>query len=337
MKKNLDILNRIGKSLLLPVIIYIVLTVISGFQFGKPVVMLSIARQIVQPSLFAFGIYCNMVLGMWDLSAGAALLLSAIIGGQLTLVLNMGLFGLIFFSIIAAIAINIVTIIIQHFMKIPSIIVSLGLVMIYETIGSMLFGGNGVRLLSIRSQTILGKSPYCFIVLIAAMIVFHFIYNHTSFGYHVRALGQGETLAKNIGINEFKTRISCAIFGGLFIGLSAAVYACLQNAVAPKANMESAMLVFDVIMSILIASSLTRYCNITFAVIIGVLSLKMLAAGLIAMGLNSAMQNVATGLFMLIFIGINGNQERIRIKKEIEERAKKAAAHLSGTAQTAGE
>lgn len=325
-KKLHNNLKKIGKALLMPCIIYVLFALSSGFRFGSRPVMVSIARQIVQPCLFAYGIYCNMALGMWDFSAGATLLLSAIIGGNVSLALGWGVFGLMLFSMLTAIFINLITSLIQHIMRLPSIIVSLGLVMIYETIGCLIFEGKGVNLLSIRRQTVLGQSPYCFIILAVFMALFYVVFNHTTFGYHIRSLGNGGELARNIGINELTTKLGCAAFGGIFLGISAAVMACLQNSAASKTNLESVTLVFDVIMAVLIASYLARYCNITFAIAIGVLSMKMLAAGLLALGLNSTMQNVATGLFMLIFMGITSNQDKFAIRKDIRRRAKEAEA-----------
>ncbi len=275
MKKSLRGKLKNGfMSLLLPLIIYCVFTLVSGFRFGRLPVMLSIARQIVQTGLFAYAIYCNMAMGMWDFSAGATVLLAAIIGGRASLAAGFGIWGLILFAILTAVCINLLTMTVQHIMKLPSIIVSLGLVMLYETAGSLLFHGE---------------------------------------------------LAKNIGVNELRTKLGTAVFGGVFLGISAAVMACLQNSAAPKTNLESVTLVFDVIMAVLIASYLARYCNITFAILIGVLSMKMLAAGLLSIGLNSTMQNVATGLFMLLFVGITSNQEKLTEHKRMRERARAVA------------
>ena len=323
MRKSLqEKLKNILRSLLLPLIIYCVFTIVSGFRFGKLPVMLSIARQIVQTSLFAYGIYCNMAMGMWDFSAGATVILAAIIGGRISLAMGFGIWGLILFAVLTAICINLLTITIQHIMKLPSIIVSLGLVMIYETVSSLIFEGKGVNLLAIREETVLGKSPYCFIVLGISMILFYIVLCHTTFGYHVRALGSSGVLAKNIGVNELYTKLGTAVFGGVFLGISAAVMACQQNSAAPKTNLESVTLVFNVIMAVLIAFYLVRYCNITFAIIIGVLSMKMLAAGLLSIGLNSTMQDVATGLFMLTFIGITSNQDKLAARKRMRERTR---------------
>ena len=58
MKKSLRGKLKNGfMSLLLPLIIYCVFTLVSGFRFGRLPVMLSIARQIVQTGLFAYAIY----------------------------------------------------------------------------------------------------------------------------------------------------------------------------------------------------------------------------------------------------------------------------------------
>ena len=38
--------------------------------------------------------------------------------------------------------------------------------------------------------------------------------------------------------------------------------------------------------------------------------MKMLSAGLIAIGLNSNLQSIAQGIFLMIFIGLSSNKDR---------------------------
>lgn len=319
--------SRVFNSLLLTLVVYVFFVVASGFQFGSGKVLLSVARQTVQPCLMAYALYLSMSLGMWDFGTGAELILSAIIGGQLTLKLGLGAGGLVLFCLLICIALNLISILIQHFMKLPSIIVTLGLALIIETIGCVIYDGKGVNLISIRSQTVLGKSPYCFIILGIAALIFIVVYNRMEIGYHIRALGNGGELATNLGVSELKVKMEAAFVGGIFLGLSAAVYACVQNSAAPKSGLESVNFVFDVLMSVLIAYHIMKYCNAAIALIIGVFTMKLLVAGLIAVGLNATLQNVATGLFVLIFMGITNNQDRIYEKRRLRRRAEIAKQH----------
>lgn len=318
--------NRTVKSLLLPVVVYLFFTLVSRFRFGSLNTLSAIARQAVQSIVFAYAIYGNMALGMWDFSAGANLVLSAIIGGQMTLALGTGLFGLLLFSILTAVILNLITMLVQHLLQLPSIIVTLGLSMIYETASALVFEGKGVNLLPIRSETVLGKSPYCFIVLAVCALAFYIAHNHTLFGYRVRSLGQGGGLSRSIGVPELRTKVAAAIFGGVLLGVAAVIMSCQQNSAAPKTGLSSVSLVFDVIMGVLIGSYLTKYCDVTFAVAIGVFTMKMLGSGLLSLGLSATLQNVATGIFMLVFIGIASNQDKVANRRVIREKARAAEA-----------
>lgn len=330
MKKRIgQYAGRTMKSLILPLTVYLFFALTSGFRFGSINTLVSIARQTVQTVIIAYAIYNTMALGMWDFSAGANLLLAGIIGGQATLAAGTGLWGLILFSILTAVAINLLSMLVQHLLQLPSMIVTLGLTMIYETVGCLIFDGKGVNLLPMRTETVLGKSPYCFFVLLICAAVFYVAHNHTLFGYRIRSLGQGGGLATSIGVSELKTKLMAAAFGGVFLGIAAAVMACQQNSAMPKSGLESVGVVFDVIMGVLIGASLTKYCDITVALAIGVFTMKMLATGLLSLGLSATLQNVATGMFMLLFISIVSNQDKLSARKAIQQRAKAAIAKRS--------
>ena len=82
--------------------------------------------------------------------------------------------------------------------------------------------------------------------------------------------------------------------------------------------MASLSLGFDAIMGVFIGINLMSSCNLVIGIVIGTFTMKMLGAGLISMGLNSNLQSIAQGFFLLIFIGISSNRDRF--SNYLEER-----------------
>jgi ribose transport system permease protein len=192
--------------------------------------------------------------------------------------------------------------------KVPSLVVCLGLLMVYETLTGILFGG---ETLYVRGNiTLFGQAPASLILFVIVVIAFHILFNHTLLGYNIRSIGHGQLVARNIGVNVNKTTFWSFVISGLFIGLSGALSLSLGGAVEPKMNMDSFDLMFTSMMCVIVAQYLSKYCNITIAIFIACLTWKLLGMGLLCMGISSTMQQVGQGLFLVIFIGLSSNQNK---------------------------
>ena len=156
-------LNQL-KCLILPLVVYLIFAVGSGFRFGKPATMFAILRQTVLPTLIAWAISSNQTMGVWDFTPGSVICLSGIIGGNIALKLGTNCIGLMFILIACTIVLSMVMFVLFNFLRIPSMVTGLGVLMMYETLSALLFNGGGV---AIRGDiSILGRSPYIFIVFI---------------------------------------------------------------------------------------------------------------------------------------------------------------------------
>lgn len=310
------------KSLLLPILVYVVFRIVSGGRFGQWSGMVTIARQAVAPILIALGITCNMNMGMWDFSAGAVVTFASILGGGLAKSTGLGIFGLIFFSVITAVVMTAFTAWFYSVMRVPSMVLTIGLVLVYETFPHLVYGGGGTLLSG--KITNLALAPWCFIVLGIMFAFFYIVYNYTIFGHNVRALGGNQAIAQNVGLEPMKIKFKSFIFGGIFLGMAAVINISTKGVVKPQSSMASVVLVFDAMMGIFIAMFLSRFCNMAIGVLIGTFTMKMLSAGLVALGLSTTIRDITTGIFLLILLCISSNQGRISDWKAKRKRARMA-------------
>lgn len=323
-----DYALRIVKTLILPVCVYVFFVLITEKgRFGTGAQMVVIARQSVQPILMSWALAFNMSIGMWDFSAGAVVYVASIAGGNLALLTGTGLPGLILFTVLVAVAISTFTGVLYNVMKVPSLVLTVGLVLVYETLTYIINSGNGVLIQN--EMTVLSRAPYCFIILGIMFVIIYTVYNYTSFGYDVRALGNGQLIARNAGLSPAKTKLKSFIFGGLFLGMSAVIFVSLKGKVISASNMETVTTIFDAMMGIFIGMFLSKYCNMPIGVAIGTFTMKMLSTGLVAVGLSTTVRDISQGAFLLIILIIANNQglfEEIRAKKA---RAKEANAKFA--------
>ena len=81
-----------------------------------------------------------------------------------------------------------------------------------------------------RIPTILGLSPF-FYVGIALVVVSWFVLSKTSLGLRIRSVGENPSVTEVSGISVAKTRYLCVTIGGMFMGLSGAIYSLFYNPV----------------------------------------------------------------------------------------------------------
>jgi len=93
-------------------------------------------------------------------------------------------------------------------------------------IGSPFTGPLGME----RIPTILGLSPFFFLGIVIAIVVW-FVLSKTSLGLRIRSVGEDPSVAEVSGINVSKTRYLCVVTAGMLMGLAGAVYSLNYNPV----------------------------------------------------------------------------------------------------------
>lgn len=316
------------KALVLPVVVYMIFVILSKGRFGQVSTVYTTLCQIAFPASIAWALIAHTTLDIWDFTPGSVIALSGIISGNIAVDYQLGLQGLVAVNILIATAMTMCMFLIFNYLKIPSIISSLGLLLLWESLTAFVYGGRGVTMPA--EMTILARSPYCFLVLAVMGALIYFIFNKTRFGYHVRAIGYGSTIATNIGIDLTRTRFLSFLVEGVFLGVASVMSLSIRGASAAAINMQTLAIGFQAIMSVNIGLYLSKYVSVVTGVVIGTFTMKMLSSGLLAIGLNSQLQTCATGVFLLIFMGLSSNQDKIREYKEFKKRQKVAMAKQAG-------
>ena len=170
-------------------------------QFGSFSSLRIVAQQTMMGATIALAMTCNMKNGRWDFSIGMMTVMSAIIGGAIGQALNIGPIGLLIGCVFVAVAASAINGLLYIFMKVPTLVISIGAMLVYESVILVFNKGGGAKI-SDFSMLLFGRSPYVFILGIAAGIVFYVLYTHTVFGYNVRSLASNQALAASTGINE---------------------------------------------------------------------------------------------------------------------------------------
>ncbi|MDR0639100.1 MAG: hypothetical protein LBG27_09440 [Spirochaetaceae bacterium] len=271
--------------------IYVVLNFLTGGKFlaGSNILFVLSASVVTSFVVIAF---CFMItMGFMDLSLGAIMILASNAGGILAAGFQWGYFGLILGSIGVAICLGLLNIKLMLVSKIPSWVFGLGIAMIYEAIGAMYNASQikiGKQVVSLNTLCReIGNPPWNLIVLAAALFAAYIIYNKTSIGFGLRAVGSNKTVAKMMGINIEKTIILAALCAGVYAGFASAINESYGNRVGTTTGLQSIASIFTPLAAYLLAKALENIFNIIVGAVISAVIITSIFNVLTLLGVPS--------------------------------------------------
>lgn len=309
------------KVIMLPVIVYLIFLVICFERFSNWNCIYTIFIQTIIPTITAYAIAYGNICGVFDFTIGSRLVISGVIGGLLAA--QYGFAGMILGAIISAIVVGVVTGVLNWRLKIPSLVLTMGLAMVFEIVGSKLAGHYGFVQID-NKYAIFGSSPNIVIIFLLSAVLFYFIFNHTVFSFHMRAVGSNEAVAKNSGIKTDLVKCKSFVYGSVFIGIAAILTLSQSGSVGAQTSLGSVTIMFKPLISVLLALVLQRICDLTIGIFIAQFTLNIIFIGLIAVGLPDTFQNVVLGFFLLVVMILFENSGRIEEFKEKRAARQKA-------------
>lgn len=314
-------LINILKVIMLPVIVYLIFLVICFERFSNWNCIYTIFIQTIIPTITAYAIAYGNICGVFDFTIGSRLVISGVIGGLLAA--QYGFAGMILGAIISAIVVGIITGVLNWWLKITSLVLTMGLAMVFEIIGSKLAGHYGFVQID-NKYAIFGSSPNIVIIFLLSAVLFYFVFNHTVFSFHMRAVGSNEAVAKNSGIKTDLVKCKSFVYGSVFIGIAAILTLSQSGSVGAQTSLGSVTIMFKPLISVLLALVLQRICDLTIGIFIAQFTLNIIFIGLIAVGLPDTFQNVVLGFFLLVVMILFENSGRIEELKEKRAARQKA-------------
>ncbi len=288
----------------IPAILFAVFTALTpAFGFKSLPVIFS---QSIVPTIIGFGMAFSMIAGLFELSAGVQIVTSGVTGALLSSV--MGPWGLVVGCVLTGVLMGTLMGGVYTLVRIPSLVVSLGMVLATEVIG--LYLTNRAGYISIKNDiSFIGSTPYNYIIAAIAAVFFYLIFNYTKFSYNVKVVGDNELVAKTMGVNVKSTKFLAYILGGVFFGIAAILEVCYANTISVATRMSTVALIFKPMMGLMIGLQLMPLINnLIVNILIGQISLAIIFNGLIAMGVRSTFQDVLLGFFMLVVMMVSMNK-----------------------------
>lgn len=284
----------------LVVLSWVIFKVLTPGNFGSSANLLSYFEASLLAAVGAVGFYFVLVMGMFDFSIGANIMLSAIVGCVFATRFGLGYAGLIIGSIITGAIVGLLNGFFYVKLRIPSMIVTTGLALIYESVANYIAGGVEQTLPS--DLRALGQMPGNLILAVLAFVLAYVLLNYTKVGTYTYAIGSNEFVAKNMGINVNLYKVLAFVISGAFFGIMAVLTISYGSSMVAVTGMASMSRNFVPTMGCFFGVAFKKYGMPLPAIIIGEFVINIIFFGFIAMGAPTAIQDVITGLALLIVV-----------------------------------
>lgn len=306
------------KSLIFPAVIYLLFALISarmgkGNSFFSSYTTEKIFQESVLATLVGIAIAVPLSGGRWDFATGTIPILGGIIGMNLTMKMNAPLIVGILLCVAFCVILAVIEGLLYLVLRVPNMIVSLGVVMIYEALTNLLFDGKGVNVFNNTPEYTdellkLYNAPWCYVLLVLVLIVSSFLLYHTRFGADTKSLGMNSKLAINAGVNEKKNIILTYVFIGVLLGF-AAVLNTSKSKIEAASNLSSTNLMFSSMGPVLVGLFLERYSSLPFGIFVGAVGFNVITYGLQAINVDSSLQTIITGVAIVLIMTYTTNQD----------------------------
>lgn len=328
-----QILKRIGGVIVIPALCLVVSLILCS-SFGTVLFKDSLSWSsffygLTYLSLVAFAVSINLHSGRFDFSISAIIVLSA------TVVIMLGCRGvgsvhvLLLVGLLVGLLGGLISGGLYILLRLPPMIVSLGVTLLYEAIAYMVAGGTESNTLTSRQPEISNQlklfigansgSPVHLLIVLALSLAFMiFVFHYTRFGYEYRALQSGQKIAVDTGAKEYKNCLICYIIAGAMAGLAGFFFgAQIQyTRVSGYLNFGTVGRMFDAFCPLFFAGFIGRYINKQLAIIIAVAGYEFLQLAFGNMNavdttFTSTVYGIINSVILVVFLIYLNNENKL--------------------------
>ena len=304
--------KKILISLGLPGLVFLIFYTLQPSRFGDIRCISMIFQQSILYSVMAWGLFFILTQGLWDFSLGGIMILSSIIGAVI------GLIGNSISPILGYILMFVITIFIAAILcffngfvfvnlKIPSIVVTIGLLLIYEVAATMIPGTSGTGISLYKKLSLFGKAPFNILLVLFSMLLAYYLYNNTIIGIHARAIGSNVLIARNMGVKTEKITKLSFLVAGIFVGISGILTLSFTSIMVPQTSLASLERIFTPVMGCMVGMIFKKYLNPIIGILIGEFTITIIITGLMACSVDATIQKVVIGSFLLIISSVSSS------------------------------
>ncbi|MHB1457975.1 MAG: ABC transporter permease [Armatimonadota bacterium] len=268
--------------------------------------IINILRNISCTGLIAIPMTYVFIAAGLDLSVGAVAGLAGVISG-LAMMAGLPIPIAVACGLALGITVGLLNGIVAVYLKIPSFIVTLGMLYIARGMIYVLTSGENVYPLPV-AFTEFGKAsiagiPYSVFILVIVALIADFVLRKTTYGRKIYAVGGNEEVASLAGINVKRIRLSTYILVAL---TSAGAGILLSARLGTAASAAGETWEMQSISAVIIGgTSMFGGVGTIYGVMLGAITMGVLSTGMTLVDVSTYWQNVVLGAIMVTAVGID--------------------------------
>ena len=290
---------------------YAVFKILTPGNFGSPANLYSYLQSSIIYSVGGCGLYFIVVMGLFDFAVGANIVLSSIVGVILSQ--KFGYAGFIIGCLGCGTLIGFLIGTLYNQLNVPSMIVTVGLMLILECIAVIVAGG--VKQTLPEELRFFSGAPGNIILAGLAFLLMFFILNYTKIGTYCNAIGSNEFTAKNMGISVKKYKLIGFILLHFFVGIMAILTVSYGTTMTALTGMSTMSRNFQPLMGTFFGVAFRKYRIPISAIVIGEFIISIIFHGFVALGAPTTIQNVVTGAALLAIVSLTARGARGSVVK----------------------
>lgn len=306
----------------------VIITLITP-RFLSPTNLAGVARQTSILLISALGVSLVIMMGGIDLSIEGVMALSSVIASLLVASVKPETgalqfppkFNVGFLAVVVAVGVatlmGLLNGVLHTKLRIPSFMVTLGMLSVGVGLATWLSGGIDVRILDPMllgwARDFLGPIPNLALFGAAIFFIAFFLERYTRFGRYIRAIGGAEDRAKLVGIPVDRYKIYAFTIAGLFFGIAGVL--STGRVGAGTANIGLGYLFASITAVVVGGTALTGGTGGVVQTLIGALIVTVISNGMIMVGVNNWIQLAVQGVIITIAVALTMDRKKIPIIK----------------------
>ena len=297
------------------VVFFVVLSFASPYFFTSPNIM-HVMRQVSFQSLLAIGMTIVIITSGIDLSVGATLGLSGMVGCMVLMNTQNVLLGILV-MLAVSVAVGLVNGILIGYLQLPAFIVTLGTMQICRSLDYVISNANTASKFP-EVYSVLGKGkiggvfPVYILFIFGAFAVFIWVMGKTKFGRFLYAIGSNAESSRLTGINVKFNVMMAYVISGLMCGLAA--WMMTSRLMACDATYGDGNEMDAIAAAVIGGTSMSGGKGTLWGTIVGVFLVGFLRNALNILGVNPYWQGTAIGAVIVIAV-LAEKLSKLKVKK----------------------
>lgn len=315
MKSGNGLVKRIVGTVAIPLATFIIMSLLCATKgiglFGEKANFITFFRAVASVMFTTFALSINLNSGRFDFSIGSIALVSSIISSTICIENGLSTPVMLIISLVSGALLGLISGIVYVIVKLPPIIVSLGIALFYEGLAFNLTDGYGVSFVT-NTELISFPSVTNYVILIVVGLVFAIVvFDHTKFGFNYKALLSGQKVAVNTGIKEVRNAVGCYALCGMFMGIVGFISATNTGNIRMALNFGSIGTMFTAFLPMFIGGFIGRFINEKIGYLLGAVTTGLISLTYAVLKVDDSIQQIVTALVLVCFLIYLNNEKKI--------------------------